>query len=40
MTNTWISKAAATGQTANGTATEATGTDLTGWVSYDAEGEL
>ena len=31
-----VSKAAATGQTANGTATEATGTDLLGWVSYDS----
>ncbi len=31
-----VSKAAATGQTANGTATEATGTDLSGWVSYDS----
>ena len=30
------SKAAATGQTANGTATEATGTDLSSWVSYDS----
>ena len=29
-----ITKAAAETQTANGTATEATGTDLTGWVSY------
>ena len=35
-----ITKAAATGQTANGTATEATGTDLTNWVNYDAEGQL
>ena len=31
-----VSKAAATGQTANGTATEATGTDLSSWVSYDS----
>ena len=31
-----VSKVAATGQTANGTATEATGTDLSGWVSYDS----
>ena len=31
-----VSKAAATGQTANGTATEATGTDLSGWVCYDS----
>jgi len=31
-----VSKTAATGQTANGTATEATGTDLSGWVSYDS----
>ena len=30
-----VGKAAATGQTANGTATEATGTDLSSWVSYD-----
>ena len=35
-----ITKAAATGQTANGTATEATGTNLTGWVGYDMEGQL
>ena len=35
-----IIKAAAAGQTANGTATEATGTNLTGWVDYDAEGQL
>jgi len=32
-----VSKAAATGQTANGTATEATGTDLSDWVSYDSD---
>jgi len=31
-----VSKTAATGQTANGTATEATGTDLSSWVSYDS----
>ena len=31
-----VGKAAATGQTANGTATEATGTDLSSWVSYDS----
>lgn len=31
-----ITKAAATGQTANGTAAEATGTDLSSWVSYDS----
>ena len=31
-----ITKTAASGQTVNGTATEATGTDLTGWVSYDS----
>ena len=31
-----VSKAAATGQTANGTATEATGTDLSSWVSCDS----
>ena len=31
-----VSKAAATGQTENGTATEATGTDLSSWVSYDS----
>ena len=30
-----ITKAAAEPQTVNGTATEATGTDLTGWVSYE-----
>lgn len=30
-----ITKAAAESQTVNGTATEATGTDLTGWVSYE-----
>lgn len=32
-----VSKTAATGQGTNGTATEADGTDLSGWVSYDAE---
>ena len=31
-----ITKAAPTGQTANGTATEAIGTDLSSWVSYDS----
>ena len=31
-----VSKAAATGQTANGTAAEAAGTDLTSWVSCDS----
>ena len=30
-----ITKAAPTGQTANGTATEATGTDLSGWVTFN-----
>lgn len=34
-----ITKAAAEAQTTNGTATEATGTDLTGWVSYE-NGEI
>ncbi len=33
-----VEKTAATSQTANGTATEATGTDLTDWVSYDENG--
>lgn len=33
-----ITKAAASGQTANGTATEATGTDISTWVSYDSAG--
>ena len=32
-----VTKAAAKGQTANGTATETDGTDLSGWVSYDAD---
>lgn len=32
-----ITKEAADGQTENGTAEEASGVDLTGWVSYDAE---
>ncbi len=32
-----VTKAAAEKQTANGTAEAATGTDLSGWVSYDAE---
>ena len=31
-----ITKAAATGQSTNGTATEATGTDISSWVSYDS----
>ena len=35
-----ITKAAATGQSSNGTETEATGTDLTGWVSFDDDGTL
>ena len=35
-----ITKPAATGQSSNGTATEATGTDLTGWVSFDDDGTL
>ena len=34
-----ITKAAAETQTTNGTATKATGTDLTGWVSYE-NGEI
>ena len=34
-----ITKAAAEAQTINGTATEPTGTDLTGWVSYE-NGEV
>lgn len=34
-----ITKAAAEAQTTNGIATEATGTDLTGWVSYE-NGEI
>ncbi len=33
---TEITKAAATGQTTNGTETEATGTDLSSWVTYDS----
>lgn len=32
-----VTKAAATGQTVNGTATEATGTDISGWVTYSSE---
>ncbi|MCR5743280.1 MAG: hypothetical protein K6F92_06110 [Lachnospiraceae bacterium] len=32
-----VTKEEATGQTANGTATEATGTDISDWVSYDSE---
>ena len=35
-----ITKAAATSQSSNGTETEATGTDLTGWVSFDDDGTL
>ncbi len=35
-----ITRTAATGQSANGTATEATGTDLTAWVSLDDDGTL
>ena len=31
-----VAKVAASGQSANGTATEATGTDLSSWVSYDS----
>ena len=31
-----ITKAAASGQTANGSATEATGNDISSWVSYDS----
>lgn len=31
-----ITKAAAAGQTANGTSAEATGTDISSWVSYDS----
>ncbi len=32
-----VRKAAASGQNSNGSATEASGTDLSGWVSYDSE---
>nr|MCR5213842.1 hypothetical protein [Eubacterium sp.] len=32
-----ITKEAPTGQTTNGTATEASGTDISSWVSYDSE---
>ena len=32
-----VEKAAPEGQTANGTATEATGTDISSWVGYDGE---
>ncbi len=32
-----ITKAAPAGQTANGTATAATGTDISDWVSYDSK---
>ena len=35
-----ITKEAAAGQTENGTATEATGDDLSGWVSYDSENGI
>ena len=35
-----IARSAAAGQSANGTATEATGTDLTGRVSPDDDGAL
>ena len=35
-----ISKAAATGQTKNGSADAATGTDLSDWVSIDTDGSL
>lgn len=35
-----VSKAEASGQTANGTETEASGTDLSDWVSYDSEGGI
>lgn len=35
-----ITKEAAAGQTENGTAAEATGTDLSGWVSLGDDGEL
>lgn len=31
-----ITKTAASGQTSNGDGTEPTGTDLSGWVSYDS----
>ncbi len=35
-----VTKEAATGQTANGTETEASGTDLSDWVSYDSENGI
>lgn len=35
-----VTKPEAETQTANGSATEATGTDLSSWVSYDAEGNI
>jgi hypothetical protein len=35
-----ITKEAADGQTENGTATEAAGTDLSDWVSYDSENGI
>ena len=35
-----ITKAAAAGQSSNGAATEASGTDLTGWVSLEDDGVL
>ena len=35
-----ITKEAADGQTENGTGTEATGTDLSDWVSYDSENGI
>lgn len=34
--NLKITKAAAEGQSTNGTAAEATGTDISGWVSYNS----
>lgn len=35
-----VTKAAAAQQTANGTATEATGTDISSWVSLDGDGKV
>ena len=35
-----VEKAAAAGQSANGTATEATGTDLSSWVTYNDDGTV
>ena len=35
-----VTKSAATGQTTNGTAESATGTDLSEWVSIDDEGQV